>query len=361
MMVVAKSLLPVARRWFIHMDDGDGKTSRIDKAKAAGFDMFSFAYLFIVTAWIYGYYRGSVPGKGGGELLASGIAGVVVGFACFLSGRSPGAEIFGFLQQTDSDRWKNWRRSFCFVLMTLTFITGIVVTKFSLQALFDADGLHGVSRILSALVHPEMSILSRALKAVIETIYIAFISTMLAIPPAFLLSFLGAKNFLGKSNSGRLLYMGVRGTINLLRSIEPLIWAIIFSIWVGIGPFAGMMALMVNSIAGLTKLYSEQIESIDEELVVALQSTGASRWHVLWFAVVPQITLPFLAFSIYRWDVNVRMATVIGLVGGGGIGTLLMQYQGLAKWNEVGLIIILISLVVWGMDFLSATIRERVV
>jgi phosphonate transport system permease protein len=117
---------------------------------------------------------------------------------------------------------------------------------------------------------------------------------------------------------------------------------------------------MFHSIAALGKLYSEQIEGIDEGLVEAITTTGASFIQIVWFGVVPQIILPFLSFTIYRWDINVRMATIIGLVGGGGIGTLLMQYQGLAKWNEVGLIVIMIAIVVWIMDYISAKIREAI-
>jgi len=80
----------------------------------------------------------------------------------------------------------------------------------------------------------------------------------------------------------------------------------------------------------------------------------------VWFGVVPQIILPFISFTIYRWDINVRMATIIGLVGGGGIGTLLMQYQGLAKWNEVGLLVIIIASIVWAMDTISTKIRQAI-
>jgi phosphonate transport system permease protein len=155
-------------------------------------------------------------------------------------------------------------------------------------------------------------------------------------------------------------YYVLRFIANVARSIEPLIWAIVFSVWVGIGPFAGMLALCVHTIASLVKQYSEQIEDIDTGTVEAIESTGASPLQVVWFAVVPQIILPFLSFTIYRWDINVRMATVIGLVGGGGIGTLLVQYQGLAKWQEVGLIIMMIAAVVWVMDYLSAKIREAI-
>jgi phosphonate transport system permease protein len=154
-----------------------------------------------------------------------------------------------------------------------------------------------------------------------------------------------------------IIYSSLRLLLNISRSIEPLVWAIIFSVWVGIGPFAGMLALWLHSIASLTKQYSEQIESIDNGPMDAIKSTGAHPIQVVWFGVVPQILLPYLSFTIYRWDINVRMATVIGLVGGGGIGNLLMQYQGQARWNEVGTLIVLIALVVWIMDWASSRIR----
>lgn len=157
-----------------------------------------------------------------------------------------------------------------------------------------------------------------------------------------------------------LVYNFFRFIFNFTRSVEPLIWAIIFSVWVGIGPFAGMLALMLHSVASLAKLYSEQIECIDNGPVEAILTTGANKIQTIWYAVVPQIVLPYLSFTIYRWDINIRMATIIGLVGGGGVGTLLMQYQGLARWNEVGTIIITIAAVVWVMDYLSAKIREAI-
>ncbi|MBK6679058.1 MAG: ABC transporter permease subunit [Ignavibacteriales bacterium] len=94
--------------------------------------------------------------------------------------------------------------------------------------------------------------------------------------------------------------------------------------------------------------------------VEAISATGANKIQIIWYAVVPQIILPFLSFTIYRWDINVRMATIIGLVGGGGIGTMLIQYQGLAQWHEVGLIVIMIALVVWIMDYISTKIRQAI-
>ncbi|HEX2982632.1 MAG TPA: ABC transporter permease subunit, partial [Ignavibacteriales bacterium] len=99
---------------------------------------------------------------------------------------------------------------------------------------------------------------------------------------------------------------------------------------------------------------------IDKGPLEAIEATGANKIQVVWYGVVPQIILPFLSFTIYRWDINVRMATVIGMVGGGGIGTMLMQYQGLARWREVGLIVLMIAFVVWIMDYVSAKIREAI-
>jgi phosphonate transport system permease protein len=119
-----------------------------------------------------------------------------------------------------------------------------------------------------------------------------------------------------------------------------------------------MLALMVHSIASLAKQYSEIIETVNEGPIEGILSTGATRLQMIWFAIVPQVILPFISFTIYRWDINIRMATIIGLVGGGGIGTLFMQYSGQAMWNEVGTIVLVIAFVVWFMDTASAYIRE---
>ncbi|MFZ0453740.1 MAG: phosphonate ABC transporter, permease protein PhnE, partial [Ignavibacteriaceae bacterium] len=207
---------------------------------------------------------------------------------------------------------------------------------------------------------PKMGIFDDALFAMIETIYIALIATLISIPPTLFLSFFTARNLMKENKVSFAIYYVLRIILNFVRSIEPLIWAIIFSVWVGIGPFAGMVALLVHTIASNAKLYSEAIEGIEQGPVEAISATGANKVQVVWYAVVPQIVLPFLSFTIYRWDINVRMATIIGLVGGGGIGTMLMQYQGLARWHEVGLIVLMIAFVVWVMDYISAKIREAI-
>ncbi len=160
---------------------------------------------------------------------------------------------------------------------------------------------------------------------------------------------------------GEVLYQTTRTILNTTRAIEPLIIALIFSIWVGIGPFAGVLALTLHSIASLAKLYSEQIESIDTGPIEALQSTGANRLQTIMYAVVPQIIPPFVSFTMYRWDINVRMSTIIGFVGGGGIGFVLQQQINLAQYRGAGVAVLAIAIVVSILDYLSATIRERYV
>ena len=267
-------------------------------------------------------------------------------------------KLFGIAKDNKITKWTV--EIFGWLLFNITFIAGWVITKISLVDLFSSEGIQGAQRIFGALFQPEMGIFDDALFATIETIYIALLATLISIPPTLILSFFTARNLMKDSKITFTIYYVLRVILNFVRSIEPLIWAIIFSVWVGIGPYAGMIALLIHTIASNAKLYSEAIENIEGGPVEAISATGANKVQVVWYAVVPQIILPFLSFTIYRWDINVRMATVIGLVGGGGIGTMLMQYQGLARWQEVGLIILIIAFVVWVMDYISARIREAI-
>ena len=239
-----------------------------------------------------------------------------------------------------------------------SIVAGWIVTDISPIEFFSSEGLQGAGRIFGALLTPEFDVLPAALDAMVVTIFTALMATIVAVPLSFLLSFPAARNVMTGGPFERTIYVLLRAVLNIMRSMEPIIWAIIFSVWVGIGPFAGMLALVVHTVASLTKQYSEQIEDVDHGPIEAISATGANRLQVLWFAVVPQCVIPFLSFTIYRWDINVRMATIIGFVGGGGIGTLLTQYQGLAKYNEVGTLVILITLVVWILDVASARVRE---
>lgn len=243
------------------------------------------------------------------------------------------------------------------VLLVCLFIIGLSKTQFSILDLLDRDGFEGAKRLFNDILHPNWAVLPNAILNIIETIFMAFMATLLAIPFAFFLSFAAARNIMNGKVSFWF-YLALRTVFNVARSIEAILWAIIFSVWVGIGPFAGMLALMIHSIASLAKQYSEMVETVYDGPIEGVQSCGANKLQTIWFAIVPQVVLPYISFTVYRWDINIRMATIIGLVGGGGIGTMLIQYQGQAMWPEVGTIIIVISVVVWIMDQASAFIRE---
>jgi len=253
-------------------------------------------------------------------------------------------------------RWyaNPWVLAAAFVL---SFVVSLRVTSFSFTELFDEQGTAGAARLFSGLAHVNLQLLPEAIAEVVETIFVAFLATAIAVPAAFVLAFFAAKNIMTGAPAFAV-YAALRSVLNLTRSIEPLIWAVIFSVWVGIGPFAGMLALMIHSVASLAKQYSEIIETVDEGPIDGIRATGASRVQVIWFGIVPQVILPYVAFTFYRWDINVRMATVIGLAGGGGVGTMLLKYQGQAMWPEVGCIILVIAAVVWMMDTASAYVRE---
>ena len=194
----------------------------------------------------------------------------------------------------------------------------------------------------------------------VETLFLALMATTMAVLIAVPLSFLGARNLMTRHLPGTVVYYCVRTGFNVLRSIEPLIMAILFAVWVGIGPFAGMLALGVHSIATLGKLFSEQIESVDRGPLEAITATGATPFQVALYGVVPQIVPQFLALTFYRWDINVRMSTIIGFVGGGGIGFLLQQWINLLQYNQAGTALLAIACVVITLDIASAKIREKI-
>jgi len=140
-----------------------------------------------------------------------------------------------------------------------------------------------------------------------------------------------------------------------------LLYVAIFVFWVGIGNFAGMLALAVTTFALIGKLFSEAIENIDNGPVEAITATGATRLQTIFYAILPQIVPPFVSYSIYQWDINVRISTIVGFAGGGGVGRLLSEYFGLLQYHRAGTVVAVIVIVVALMDFASAKLREQLV
>jgi len=220
------------------------------------------------------------------------------------------------------------------------------------------------SKLLIEIQTPKGRLIpTQALKDVFQalfvTVFMALISTTAATIVAAPLSFLAAANITRRGCVGTTVYYITRSVFNLLRSYDPLVMATVFGFWLSFGPFPGVLALTVVTIASLGKLFSEAIEHIDQGPIEALNATGANRLQTIIYAVIPQIIPDFVSYIIYHWDINVRISTIIGFVGGGGIGYYLNVNINSLKYNQAGTAVWAIVAVVWLMDFLSAEVRKK--
>jgi phosphonate transport system permease protein len=225
----------------------------------------------------------------------------------------------------------------------------------------------GLNRVLSILAGALAgALLAIGLGQVMAWLYQIVDTQSTLVIPAVVGAVLGAvlawrSSHKGPIGVGLAIYYTARTVFNALRSIEALVLALVFVIWVGLGPFAGALALALHTIAANAKLYSEQVESINAGPVEAVRATGATRLQTVVYAVVPQIVAPYISFTMYRWDINVRFSTIIGFVGGGGIGFLLQQNIGLLDYRAAAAQMLAIAIVVSTMDWASSRLRERFV
>jgi phosphonate transport system permease protein len=192
-------------------------------------------------------------------------------------------------------------------------------------------------------------------QALAETVAIAFAGTVLASFVALPLGFVGAGNVV----STKPLHFVIRRAFDFVRGIDVLVWALVFVSAVGLGPFAGILAVAVVDAAVLSKVFAEAIEAIDSHQVEGVTASGADRLTVLRFSFVPQVAPIFLSNILYTFESNVRSATVLGIVGAGGIGYQLAERMKLLQWNEVAMIILMIFVVVVCVDCASGEIRRR--
>jgi len=262
--------------------------------------------------------------------------------------------------------WTNWGIT-TVILIVFTLFVGWLTTEIDLSVILNRAVK--TSHLWKALVQPDFTHLIRTdpnlegsiLTSLIDTLFMAYLASLIGGLLAAPLGFLGARNIMSGNPLKRAVFYLVRAFFNVIRSVESMLWAIVFAIWVGWGPAAGTFALLIHSMAALAKLFSEQVESIKRGPIEAIQATGASFWQVIRYGAVPQVVPQYMAFLLYRLDINVRMATVIALVGGGGIGRFFFYYKSQLDWNQVGAVTIVIAAVVWTLDWISAKARERIV
>jgi phosphonate transport system permease protein len=193
--------------------------------------------------------------------------------------------------------------------------------------------------------------------ATLETIQMALAGTFLALIVAFPLGFLAARN----TTPHPAVYRGVRLVLNLVRTIPDLALGLLFVAAVGLGAFAGTIALAIHTATVLGKLLSESVENIDEGVVEAIRATGAGYAQILSFAVVPQILPDLISFTLYRLETNIRAASVLGLIGAGGIGYLMNTSFRTFQYQEAAAIVLVLIALVMLVDYLSSRLRQLVV
>lgn len=241
--------------------------------------------------------------------------------------------------------------------MFALLVYGLVHLGFSLPKLI--AGIANLGTFVVLMFPPsfgEYQDLIRYLHALGETVAIAFLGTLLAAMIAFPLGFFAAKN----ATVSQILRFFARRSFDTLRGVDMLIWALIWVNVVGLGPFAGVLAIMSSDIGSFGKLFSEAIEASDKRPVEGVLAAGGSRLHGIRFGIIPQVLPVLISQVLYYFESNTRSATIIGIVGAGGIGLTLSEQIRTLEWQTVSFLIILILLTVTAIDFLSTKLRKAI-
>ncbi len=245
-------------------------------------------------------------------------------------------------------RWAAW------AVILGAIVWSAVETEVSLGRLI--EGLPFMWDFLRRMVPPDLSVLGNALRGAMETIQIAVVGTAVAAVLALPLGFAAARNA-----APPWLFYWARSLLNAFRAVDTLVYALFFVAAVGLGPFPGVLAVMVYTATVLAKLYSEAIEAIEPGPVEAVRATGATTLQVLRWGVLPQLVPQFLSFTLYRFETNIRAAAVLGFVGAGGIGFYIQTYLRLLNYPAAATVLLVLIGLVMIVDFASSRLRARLV
>lgn len=249
-----------------------------------------------------------------------------------------------------------WRGYTILIISLTLFILGLIELDITIERLL--KGFSKLADVFGLMVPPESK--GRTIEfmwAIAETVAMAFLGTLIASILAVPLALLGARNVMP---IGPIRFL-VRRSSDVVRGLDSLVWAIFFVGIVGLGPFAGILAIAMNDTGVLTKLYAEALENTDAEQSKGVRATGAGRIQTLVFGVLPQVLPVFLANSLYFVESNVRSATILGVVGAGGIGFFLMDRMMISAWREVAYIILMVLVTVAIIDSISRFLRHRLI
>ena len=217
-------------------------------------------------------------------------------------------------------------------------------------------GIPWMADFVRRMVPPDLSVLGSAIVGALQTLQIAVVGTTVAALVALPLGFLSARNVVPGS-----LFYPARAVLNLFRSIDTMVYALFFVAAVGLGPFPGVLAVVMYTAMTLAKLYSEAIEGIEPGPVEAITATGASRLQVLRFGILPQVLPLFASYVLYRLETNIRAATILGFVGAGGIGFYIQTYLRMINYPAASAVLLVLVAMVMGVDFASSRLRARIV
>ena len=219
-----------------------------------------------------------------------------------------------------------------------------------------ARGLPWMFDFFRRMLPPDLSVLPAALLGALKTVEIALLGTTVAAVLALPLGFISARNVASPP-----LFYPARAVLNFFRSIDTLVYALVFVAAVGLGPFPGVLAVVAYTTTSLAKLYSEAIEGIERGPVDAIVATGATRLQVLRYGILPQVLPLFLSYVLYRLESNIRAATVLGFVGAGGIGFYLQTYLRIIDYPAASTVLLVTVAMVMVVDAISSRLRDRLV
>ncbi len=287
-------------------------------------------------------------------------------------------------EQTSSKPWQAHRKSGKASLLTYLLMGSLVFlfvwsyqgSEVHLSQLFSRDGGGQIFAYLNRLFPPDLSrsVLSDAVLGALETFAISFVSILLSVAIALSLVFFASRNlvysgllFEMEAREGwwgafrRIPYLLAKGILNFLRTVPEMVWALIFVFLVGLGPFPGVLALGVHTGGVLGKLYGEVLEDVDPQPIESLQSTGANKLQIFFYGIFPQVLPQFISYTLYRWEVNIRVAAVLGFVGAGGLGQRIYIAISLFLENQLLTLMIVLYVLVTFVDYLSAYLRRKVI
>lgn len=254
---------------------------------------------------------------------------------------------------------RDWSRT-AFNLVVWGGLLAVLAWSWSPAEIYRFVGLFtdagNMAEYAAGFAHPNFRDLDYYVSEIVLTVQIAAWGTFLAVIAAVPFGILSSNNMVPWW-----VYQPVRRLMDAFRAINELVFAVLFVVAVGLGPFAGVMALFVHTTGILAKLFSEAVEAIDPRPVEGIRATGASKLQEIVYGVVPQVLPLWMSFSLYRFESNVRSATVLGLVGAGGIGQVLFESIRGFYYSEAAAILILIVVTVTLVDLLSQQLRKLVI